>query len=188
MLYHLKEYGKYAEITGYKKIKFAVAERFLKANRKENQENVDVQFFDASLIATQEHLYFAALNAFQAFQNKTNISKSIGMETMLYASAQRQIQKAIERCGIKPETTSMGVVIIGENPTQLKTMLQAISTCVGVEPDEKVLEISNVKEHKIIEIFQITDQELKTVMKKENRTEAVVNLVIERVALLATHL
>lgn len=186
MLYRLKEYGKYAEITGYKNIKFAVAEGFLKANRKEIQANFDVQFFDASLIATQEHLYFATLNAFQAFQNKTNISKSLAMETMLYASAQRQIQKAIERCGIKPETTSMGVIIIGEDPTQLNTMLKAISTYVGVEPDEKVLEISNFKERKIIETFQITDQELKTVMKNENRTEAVVNLIIERVALLAT--
>ena len=188
MLYHLKEYGKYAEITGYRNIKFAKAEEFLKANRKETQENVDLQFFDAHLIATQEHLYFAALNALQAFQNKTNISKSLAMETMLYASAQRQIQKAIQRCGIKPETTSMAVIIIGEDPTQLKTMLQAISTCVGVEPDEKVLEMSNFKEQKIIETFQITDQELKTVMKNENREEAVVNLVIERVALLATQL
>ena len=188
MLYQLKEYGKYAEITGFRNMKFAKAEEFLKANRKENRENVDVQFFDAQLIATKEHLYFAALNALQAFQNKTNVSKSLAMETMLYASAQRQIQKAIQRCGIKPETTSMAVIMMGEDPTQIKTMLEAISTCVGVEPDEKVLEISNFKEQEIIETFQITDQELKTVMKNENREEAVINLVIERVALLATQL
>ncbi len=188
MLYYLKEYGKCTEITGYRNIKFAKAEEFLKANRKETQANVDLQFFDAQLIATQEHLYFAVLNALQAFQNKTNISKSLAMETMLYASAQRQIQKAIQRCGIKPETTSMAVIIIGEDQTQIKTMLEAISTHVGVEPDEKVLEISKFKEHKIIETFQITDEELKAVMKNENRTEAVVNLVIERTALLATQL
>ncbi len=56
MLHHLKEYGKNAEITGFRNIKFARAEKFLKANRKETQENVDIQFFDAQLIATQEHL------------------------------------------------------------------------------------------------------------------------------------
>lgn len=188
MLYHLKEYSKYTEITGYRNIKFARAEEFLKANRKETQENIDIQFFDANLIATQEHLYFAALNALQAFQSKTNISKSLAMEAILFASAQRQIQKAIQRCGIKPETTSMAVIIIGEDPPQIKTTLQAISMCVGVEPDEKVLEMSNFKEHKIIETFQITDKELKAVMNNENREEAVVNLVIERVALLATQL
>ena len=43
------------EITGYRNIKFAEAEEFLKANRKETRENVDLQFFDAQLIATQEH-------------------------------------------------------------------------------------------------------------------------------------
>ena len=121
MLYHLKEYGKYAEITGYRNIKFAEAEEFLKANRKETPDNVDLQFFDAQLIATQEHLYFAALNALQAFRNKTNLSKSLAMETMLYASAQRQIQKAIQLCGIKPQTKTMAVIIIGENQTKLKT-------------------------------------------------------------------
>jgi tRNA threonylcarbamoyladenosine modification (KEOPS) complex Cgi121 subunit len=188
MLYYLKEYGKYTEITGYRNIKFARAEAFLKANRKETQENIDIQFFNAQLIATQEHLYYAALNALQAFHNKTNISKSLAMETMLYASAQRQIQKAIQRCGINPETTSMAVTIIGEDPPQIKTTLQAISTYVGVEPDEKVLEMSNFKEHKIIETFQITDEELKSVMKNGNREEAVVNLIIERVALLSTQL
>jgi predicted phosphoribosyltransferase len=82
----------------------------------------------------------------------------------------------------------MAVIIIGENPKQIETVLQAITECVGVEPDEKVLEMSKVKEKKIRETFQITDEELKTVMKNENREEAVVNLVVERVALLATQL
>jgi len=188
MLYHLKEYGKYAEITGFRNIKFVAAEEFLKANRKETRENVDLQFFDAQLIATHEHLYFAILNAMQAFRNETNISKSPAMETMLYASAQRQIQKAIQRCGINHQSKSMAVIIIGEDPTQLKTVLDTVTACIGVEPDEKVLEISKFKEQKIVETFQITDEEVKSVMKKGNRTEAVVNLVIERAALLATQL
>ena len=188
MLYHIEEYGKYVEISGYKNIKFAKAEEFLKANRRENQKNVDIQFFDADLIATAEHLYFAALNALQALRNKTNLSKSAAMETMLYASAQRQIQRAIQRCGIKPQTTSMAVSIIGEDPTQLKTVLGAITACVGVEPDEEVLEMSDFKEQKILETFQITDEEIKAVIKNGNRKGAVVDLVIEHVALLATQL
>ena len=144
MLYLLKEYGKYAEITGYKKVKFEKAEEFLKANRKETPQNVDVQFFDAQLIATQEHLYFAALNALQAFQNKTNISKSLAMETMLYASAQRQIQKAIQRCGIKPQTTNMAVIIIGENQPNLKPCLNQSAHVLAWNLRE-VLEIQNLR-------------------------------------------
>ena len=188
MLFTFKEYGKFAEITGYNNIKFALVEEFLKLNRKENQKNLDIQFFDAQLIATREHLYFAVLNSLQAFKNKTNISKSPAMETMLFASAQRQIQRAIQRCGIKPESASMAVVIIGEDPMQIEAALETITRCVGGKPDEKVLELSKVKEKRIREAFEISQEELNTVLKKENHFEAVVNLVIERVALLSTQL
>jgi len=176
------------EITGYRNIAFAKAEEFLKDNRKEIKQTVDIQFFDPELIASQEHLYFAALNALQAFQNKTNISKSLAMETMLYASAQRQIQRAIQRSGIKPENSTMAVLIIGEKQTQIQFFLKAISDYVGMEPDEKVLEMSKAKEKKIIKTFQITEEELKTIMKNDDREAAVVNLVIERVALLSTQI
>jgi len=188
MLHYLKEYNKYAEITGYKNTKFTKAEEFLKSNRKENRRNVDLQFFNAELIATQDHLYFAILNALQAFKNKINISKTIAMETMLYASAQRQIQKAIQRCGIKPETTSMAVVIIGEDSSQIEKVLNSVSAYVGVNPDDKVLEISQDKDKRIVETFDISEKEIQTITKNENRKEALVNLVIERVALLATQL
>jgi KEOPS complex subunit Cgi121 len=176
------------EITGYRSIAFAKAEEFLKANRKEINQTVDMQFFDAELIASHEHLYFAALNALQAFQNKTNISKSPAMETMLYAAAQRQIQRAIQRSGIKPETGNMAVLIIGEKQSTIQLVLKAISDNVGMEPDEKVLEMSKAKEKKIIKTFQITDEELKTIMKNDDCEAAVVNLVIERVALLSTQI
>ena len=76
MLQYIEEFGKYVEITGYQNIAFDVAEAFLKANRKQTRQNVDIQFFDAELIATQEHLYFAVLNALQAFKNKTNLQKA----------------------------------------------------------------------------------------------------------------
>jgi tRNA threonylcarbamoyladenosine modification (KEOPS) complex Cgi121 subunit len=186
--YCLVEYDKWMEITGYRNIAFAKAEEFLKANRKEIKQTVDMQFFDAELIASQEHLYFAALNALQAFQNKTNISKSPAMETMLYASAQRQIQRAILRCGIKPETKNMAVLIIGEKQAPIQFVLEAINDFVGAEPDEKVLEMTKAKEKKILKTFQITDKELNTIIKNDDDEAAVVNLVIERVALLSTQI
>ena len=188
MLHYLKEYGKYVEITGYRNVKFASTEGFLKANRMQTTEKVDIQFFDAELIATQEHLFFAVINALEAFKNKTNISKSPAMETMLYASAQRQIQKAILKCGIKPSTTNVAATIIGENPTQLRTAVEAISIAVDADPDDSVLEMSNLKDSKIRTVFQISDEEVIAVVKGGNIQDALVNLVVERVALLATQL
>jgi tRNA threonylcarbamoyladenosine modification (KEOPS) complex Cgi121 subunit len=187
MLQRIEEFGKYVEITGYKNIAFDKAEAFLKANRKQTRQNIDIQFFDADLIATQEHLYFAVLNALQAFKNKTNLSKTPAMETILYASAQRQIQKAIERCGIKTQTKSMAILIIGDDPKQIENALEEVTKSVGSDPDAAVLEMTKNKETKIKKAFEITDQELKTV-ENSRPEKAIVNLVIERVALLATQL
>jgi len=185
MLQYLKDYGKYVEITGYKGIAFDNAEIFLKANRKQTRQNMDIQFFDAELIATQEHLYFAVLNALQAFKDKTNISKSLAMETILYASAQRQIKKAINRAGIKPQTQNMALVIVGDDPKQIETTNEAVTKSLGSEPDERVLDLTKNKEAKIKAAFEITDEEIK-VLENGNQKKALTNLVIERVALLST--
>ncbi len=187
MLQYLRGYGKYLEITGYNNVEFDRVELFLKANRKQTCQNVDIQFFDADLIATQEHLYFAVLNALQAFDNKTNFSKSLAMETMLYASAEGQIKKAIIRVGIKPQTHNMAIVIIGDDPKQIETMLKAVTKNMGSEPDEGVLGLTKDKEEKIKVAFEITEQELK-VLENDNQKKAIINLVIERVALLSTQL
>ena len=188
MMQCLKEYSKFVEITGYRNIAFAKAEEFLKFNRKRNIPDIEIQFFDADLIASPQHLYFAIINALQAFQNKTNISKSPAMETILYASAQRQIQKAIQRIGIKPETVNIAVTVISKSPTKLNTAILSITNCFSSEPDDKVLEMSKNKTKRIIETFQITDKELKTTMKNNNFQETIVNLIIERAALLATQI
>ena len=188
MLHHIKEYGKYVEITGFRGIKFIQTEAFLKAKRKKQQLNAELQFFDADLIATQKHLYFAVLNALQAFSNKTNLSQSVAMETMLYASAQRQIHKAIRLCGIKPESTRLAVVIIGEKPSEIITLLQETASFLGLEPERSVLELTEVKIGKIMEAFQIGAKEIKAVLTNGDTGKAVVKLVIERVALLATQL
>ena len=186
MRYEMEEFGKFIEITGYSNISFAAAEAFLKEKRKQSQTTY-IQFFDADLIATNEHLYFATLNALQAFKNKTNISKSPAMEAMLYASAQRQIQKAIERCGIKPKTTNMAVLIIGDNKEQTQKALQNITVCVGKKPDEVVLEVTKKKLEIIKQAFEITKEEVNATQQGD-KEKAIINLVIERVALLATQL
>ena len=188
MLQYIKDYGRYVEITGFRNVRFSDAEAFLKANRKRTRSSINLQFFDADVVATREHLYFSVLNALQAFRSRTNLSKSLAVETMLYASAQRQIKRAIELSGIKPQTTSMAVTVVGEDPSEIRALLRRISRCVGGEPDETVLELTEAKLERIKEAFQIQTEEIKTVKTNKGEEEAVVSLVIERVALLATQL
>lgn len=186
MLKKIREFGKYIIITGFKNVRIGDAEEFLKIINKEKPSDVEIQFFDAKLVATWQHLYFAALNALTAFKNKTNISKSLVMETLLYASAQRQIRKAMEIMGIKSDTSEMAVLIIGEKPTEVKSALEMVLKHANAKEDKSVLELSKRKNALIRKTFGISELELRTVMKKDDLEEALISLVLERMALLAT--
>jgi tRNA threonylcarbamoyladenosine modification (KEOPS) complex Cgi121 subunit len=174
-------------ITGFRNAEIENAEEFLNQLRKESSTDVEIQLFDAQLIATWEHLYFAALNALTAFNNKSNISKSLAMETLLYASAQHQIRKATQLLGIKPACKEIVVLILGNNTETVENTLTLIQNKIHAKLDDSVLEISTEKKRRIREAFRITDVELKaTANAKSKLKEALVNLVIERMALLAT--
>jgi len=187
MLRFIEEYGSYVEITGYREVAFADAETFLKANRSQTSNGVDVQFFDARLIASWQHLYYAVLNALAAFRDKTNISKSIAVESVLYAAAQRQIHKSIAKIGIKPQTTDMAMVIVGKNSKVVEQVLGEVSAAVGGKPDESVLELNAQKTAKIRDVFCISQKEVESATRG-NAEEPLVDLVVERVALLAAQL
>jgi tRNA threonylcarbamoyladenosine modification (KEOPS) complex Cgi121 subunit len=188
LLKYIEEAGKYVEITGFRNVGIKDAEEFVKATRKETPQSVWVQFFDAELVATWQHLYFAVLNALLAFKNERNISKSVAMEAMLYASAQRQIRKALQFIGVKRDSANVAVVIVGESPGSVKAVFSAVSKRVDEEPDDAVLEVSKEKARGIREAFGITETELETVTEKNNGNHVLVNLVIERMALLSTQL
>jgi KEOPS complex subunit Cgi121 len=188
LLKYIEEAGKYVEITGFRNVGIKDAEEFVKAARKETPQSTWVQFFDAELVATWQHLYFAVLNALLAFRSERNISKSVAMEAILYASAQRQISKAIQLIGVKPASANVAVVVVGESSGSVKTVLSAVSKRVGGKPDDAVLEVSKEKAWGIREAFGVTETELETVTEKSNGMEALVDLVIERMALLSTQL
>ncbi|MGC8939316.1 MAG: KEOPS complex subunit Cgi121 [Candidatus Bathyarchaeia archaeon] len=188
MLKHIKEFGKYVIIAGLKDAKIGKAEEFLEKIRKEKSSNVEIQFFDARCIAGWQHLYFAVLNALTAFKNGRNISKNLAVEVILYASAQRQIRKALEKLGIKLETDKIALVIIGDKTDDLNSTLNTILCLANAKRDDRVLELVKGKIDVIREIFGISDLELETVMKNGALEKALMDIVIERMALLVTQL
>ena len=186
MLKHIEEFKTYAEITGFKNVRISQAKEFLDKVCKENPAGVEVQFFNARRVATWQHLYFAALNALTAFKNEENISKSLAMETLLYAAADRQITKAVELVGVRSTSSDVAVLIIGKEPRKMESALSMISKNIGGQRDEKVLELSKDKVATIQRVFEILDAELRTVMEKNDVEKALTDLVVERMALLAT--
>ncbi|MEM2911319.1 MAG: KEOPS complex subunit Cgi121 [Candidatus Bathyarchaeia archaeon] len=186
MLKHLEEFGKYIAIAGFRNAKIVNVETLLDAAKSKIGLNVEFQFFNAKLVATWQHLYFASLNALTAFKNKTNISKSLAVEIMLYASAQRQIRRAMELIGIKKSVSEITVLVIGEDAGKVNSALAPIAELVGAERDDSVLMLSEDKIRALQKTFEISEAEIEVVMSKDNLEKAIVDVVIERMALLTT--
>jgi KEOPS complex subunit Cgi121 len=183
---YIQEFRKNCEIVGFKDTDINDTGEFLEVVNRENPADVEMQFFDADLVATWQHLYFALLNALTAFKNGENLSRSVAMETMLFASGRRQIQKATQLLGIKPTSRNMAVLTFGRKPEAVQAVLAKISTRIDRHPDNSVLELSRRKIERIKKAFDISEAELETVMDGDDEEKALVDLVIERVALLAT--
>jgi tRNA threonylcarbamoyladenosine modification (KEOPS) complex Cgi121 subunit len=183
----LDDFNIYIAIAGFKNTKIGDVDRFFKVVRNKLR-NVDaVQFFDAQLVANWQHLYFAAINALTAFANKTNISSNLAMETLLYASAQRQIKKATETFGVKSTTKNVAVLILAKNEKSADDALNFVQKLMSAEHDDIVLEINREKFVSIKRFFNVSDVELSAKLEKKGlEKDALVDLVIEHGALLAT--
>jgi tRNA threonylcarbamoyladenosine modification (KEOPS) complex Cgi121 subunit len=186
VLHFFEEFNFYAEITGFKEICAEQATTYLKDIRKTEPQNVWLQFFNSNLIATSEHLYFAVINALNAFRNNTTLSKSLAMETLLYASAQHQIQKAIQTIGLTSDMPNMAVAIISTDSQQIRTVLNDLSRILHADPCDAVLDLTIKKTCKIQDTFQITPQMIEVATKNKDTDLALIHLVIEKIALLST--
>ncbi|MFB0501647.1 MAG: KEOPS complex subunit Cgi121 [Candidatus Bathyarchaeia archaeon] len=179
-------YNGYIAIAGFKNVKIKDVKGFLERVRREVRE-AHVQFFDAKLIAGQQHLYFAALNALKAFEKKSNISSSLAIEALLYASAQRQIRKAVDTLGVKQDSSQVAVLIIAENRQEMDDCLKVVLRLIPGERDDAVLELTDEKIGDIKKLFGISDLEIEAKLSRKGlEKEALADLVIEHVALLAT--
>jgi len=183
----LEGFDKYIVITGFRNVKIKNVDKFF-ILVKEKAGNACVQFFDAKLVAGWQHLYFAALNAVNAFSKKLNISNSLGIEILLYASAQRQIKEAVRLIGIHPNSRAVAVVIVANTRSEASSLLSVISALLKENmQDDGLLELTDDKVEEIKRLFEISDIELEAKVEREDgKKEALIDLVIEHVALLVT--
>jgi tRNA threonylcarbamoyladenosine modification (KEOPS) complex Cgi121 subunit len=173
-------------IAGFRNVQIEDVNAFLEHFRTEKME-ASVQFFDAKHVAGPQHLYFAALNALNAFEKNTNISNNLTVEALLYASAQRQIKKAVKTLGIKQGSSEVAALIITENRHKKSDYLRLVTKTVPGERDDSTLELTDKKIVDIKKLFGISDLEFEAKLEKEGlEKEALTDLVIERMALLGT--
>ncbi|MHA2408275.1 MAG: KEOPS complex subunit Cgi121 [Candidatus Ranarchaeia archaeon] len=179
----LRECNKILSILGFRETRLRSIDDFL-TKIKKGTGGIPLQVLDANLVAGSSHLLFATINALHAFQYDRNISKRLEIEILLYASGQRQIKKAMEMLGLKKGTSEIAVVFVVDDKRKVNQIEKAITELIpGIRADQ-VLELTEKKVKHLIEVFGITDTELKT-MSKSNTClmETLRTIIIERIAL-----
>jgi KEOPS complex subunit Cgi121 len=121
---------------------------------------------DAGMVCGREHLESAVEHALRAFTRGTNSANNIMMETMLYASGERQISKAREKMSVKEGVDGIALILFGASKDDVLKI-------TGLEEDGAVLECSRSK----LIRFGIGSDELDAVPPE--RTS---DLALERVA------
>ncbi len=75
---------------------------------------VEIQVLDAGMVFGREHIEVALERVDRAFAQKRNIAKTRGVEFMLYAGAERQISRALDKMGLKNGMNELAIVVFGD--------------------------------------------------------------------------
>lgn len=144
---------------------------------------VAAQFFDAAKAAGWRQVLLAFVNALAAFRSERNISRELTVETILRMSAQSQIDLAMKRVGVSPVTKSLGVILIAPSEKELDAAVRTFVSQWGVSETEERDPPSKHQLKRLIDLYSVTEAELKA-MQAEDRWRAVVNAILERIAVI----
>jgi tRNA threonylcarbamoyladenosine modification (KEOPS) complex Cgi121 subunit len=138
------------------------------------------QLFDADKIMDPNHLYYAAANAYYAMENGGNISNRLDVETLLYASTQNQISRAISTIGVSKNTQRIAVAVISEKKDD--PMAARIAEYLG-DLNDNVLEPTQEKYEVLKQLYDITDTAIDTL--ECDKYKALTSLITEKGTLIS---
>jgi tRNA threonylcarbamoyladenosine modification (KEOPS) complex Cgi121 subunit len=146
-----------------------------------------IQFLDSSLIVSIGHLLSAAQNAVNAWKGGYMLTRGLDAEVLVYASAQRQIGRAIENLGIHAGLQSIALVVIGGEKKAVRDVITKMVNKVGKEikpafvPDRERLE-------RIMHHFGVNEKEIKALTDSDEVeiwAKALSKCVVSRVSIVA---
>lgn len=95
------------------KVKLGQARPLLERMSKRGEgEAPDVLIANADMVFGKDHIRSALYHAKKAMVEGTNSSDSLAMETLLYASGERQLSTAIRKMSVGNETTEIIVAVL----------------------------------------------------------------------------
>lgn len=148
-----------------------------KLSSVDGKYNTVSQVFDASRIAGKGHLLHAARLALMAHSAGERFASSLAVELVCWTAGLRQIDKALERVGIRRGTKELAILTIGDNQEQVEKAQSDLTRELRIERDDNVVELSPKKARRLREVFSLP--------KNLAENADVQKLLLERVALLS---
>jgi KEOPS complex subunit Cgi121 len=151
------------------------------------KDSIVVQFFSPGLIAGPMHLLSAAQNAINAVKGKYAISRSLNVEIIVYASAQRQIERAFEKVGVEDDLETVGVVIIDASKKNILDSFEQLYTKLGSNVEHAFC-YDKTRLVQIKTAYDVSDTELRTFTDSDNLDDlkdALVRCIVSKVSMVA---
>ncbi len=163
---------------------------------------VTIQFFNNKYLLCQDHLFMACYHVVKAFVSGTTIANTKNLELLLYLSANRQINRAIDSFGISYNDLKSGELtycVISENDDSLKEINKELINMLDAEEIDISFEQQDVyKINDIQQYFEITNEQINVVLNSFNthkgrkeselslKSRAIYDLICEKMSLLST--
>ena len=147
----------------------SVEDTLSKVKEFESRRGVKVQLIRADRVFGPLHLEVAVEHAQRSFDHGRNMSNDIGIELLLYAAAERQINVAIGKLGIRNGTEKVAIVMVGEAPEE------ELLSMLGLKRNDSVLAAEPDKSYSV---FGISAEEVEVI-----GDDRVSDLILERMAL-----
>lgn len=151
------------------KEKYLLDQFFKTINKNHDQyHNSSIQFMKDRYILNQDHIFTACYHVERAFNKKLNISSKKEIELLLYMSTYRQISKSIQTFGIDSSDLSKGKLLycIISSSNNLNAINDNILEILkGKEELLTINIVSNEKFNLIKEFYEISENQIKCVLK-----------------------
>jgi KEOPS complex subunit Cgi121 len=172
------------ELTNAKALK---KDEMVSLASEKNEGIIAVQLLDSALVAGEVHLLSAAQNALNAWKGTYAIARSLDVEILLYASGQHQIGVALDRLGIKDESTSVAAVVLATDESNLKSHVSYLVDKLGPEVQRPFTPTEERIQYVMMH-FGINEAEITAVASSDSleaRYQALSGCVASRVSMVA---
>jgi len=141
------------------------------------------QIFDAEPIISLRQIHAAAVAAYLSFKAGVNISKRLEIEFLLRLAADTQIDRALERIGVKPDSREVGFCIFADSRERAVEVGKAAVRVLGGETlTDAELGVED-RVRSALRFYGIDESELESV-QADSRLQAALLLILERIATL----